>query len=784
MVAGRLELAAVVHLTATVDGKPVVLDLSAGLSIGRAGAPAAVVDAAFTVDGWGIDLGVGGGGTLPVHLDLQRPGAAPLRLFPAGAGLGSTVVDAATSLVPAALNALIDHRADAPSVTTTVAGLVHDVCGALGLLGSDHHVTTALLATYTSAADPGARLLAQLPALASTGLALLADALDAGHTLVSSVAVDDHTRRFDLGPALVRSAAAVHVTVDGGARPALVLACDVALGTVGRFAVEQLRIDADGIVVGVRGGPFELALGPVVLRPELALTVGTTSGTISRQVAVGLALDPAGASAVQVRWAIDGSAPTVWAIDPGDQRTDPVDVAVKLVGVAVSVATGLVADQLGTVVTDRATEALQGVLLTNGDLTVDPGFVADFTTPERLLDRLWRLAWNVANLTPGVSVTFGEVLTLALVSEPAGGTARRLGLRLDLDAGKTLVLFNGDPKVELVSHPDWITGNPPGGLSIFLLEGTQDGLDLVPGIEVAGLGLRFSGAAQPLVQLDALSIDAIEVNVFAEATTSGVGGGARLKLDGLAVAPAAKGGSNAVANNLLKDSGSSGQAARPSFSPSFALQKHSGDPGVGVTLRAGDPPGPWWLVIQRQLGPLYVERVGLDTAESGGSGHADQPAVHRVGVAVRPDRGRRRAVDQLARRRPARADQWAVDLKGLAVSADIAGAVLVGGLLKTESDGAIATSACSSAGSRRTGCRSSAGTPTTTGTRRSSSSARSTARSAGRRRSSSPASAAASASTVGWWCRPTCRGSASTRSSRRSTRTPSRRSTRWTGCAS
>ncbi len=286
-------------------------------------------------------------------------------------------------------------------------------------------------------------------------------------------------------------------------------------------------------------------------------------------------------------------------------------------------------------------------------------------------------------------MTFGDVLTLALVSEPAGGAARRLGLRLDLDAGKTLVLFNGDPKVELVSHPDWITGNPPGGLSIFLLEGTQDGLDLVPGIEVAGLGLRFSGAAQPLVQLDALSIDAIEVNVFAEATTSGVGGGARLKLDGLAVAPAAKGGSNAVANNLLKDSGSSGQAARPSFSPSFALQKHSGDPDVGVTLRAGDPPGPWWLVIQRQAGPLYVDRVGLDTAESGGS-------VTRISLLFTGSVslfGLTAAVDELSISwlggDLARADQWAVDLKGLAVSADIAGAVLVGGLLKTESDGAI-----------------------------------------------------------------------------------------------
>ena len=359
VIGGRLELAAVVHLMATVDGKQVVADLSAGLSIGRSGAPGAVVDAALTVDGWGVDLGVGGSGTPPVHLDLRRAGT-PLRLYPVGAGLGSTVVDTAVSLVPQALNALIDHRNDAPSTTTTVAGLVHDVCGALGLLDGNDHVTTELLATYTSAADPGARLLTQLPALASTGLGLLADALDPGHTLVSSVAVDSHTRRFDLGPGAVRLNTAVHVTVDGGARPALVLACDVALGSVGRFAVEQLRIDADGITVGLRGGPFVLDLGPVVLRPEMTLTVGTTSGTITRQVAVGLALDGAGTSAVQVRWAIDGSVPTVWSVDPSGDSDDPLAVATKLVGVAVSVATGLVADQLGTVVSDRGGRGAAG----------------------------------------------------------------------------------------------------------------------------------------------------------------------------------------------------------------------------------------------------------------------------------------------------------------------------------------------------------------------------------------------------------------------------------------
>jgi hypothetical protein len=39
---------------------------------------------------------------------------------------------------------------------------------------------------------------------------------------------------------------------------------------------------------------------------------------------------------------------------------------------------------------------------------------------------------------------------------------------------------------------------------------------------------------------------------------------------------------------------------------------------VSVSLRAGDPPGPWWIAIQRGFGPLYLERVGFDARLLGG----------------------------------------------------------------------------------------------------------------------------------------------------------------------
>ena len=103
-------------------------------------------------------------------------------------------------------------------------------------------------------------------------------------------------------------------------------------------------------------------------------------------------------------------------------------------------------------------------------------------------------------------------------------------------------------------------------------------------------------------------------------------------------------------------------------------------------------------------------------------------------------------------------DNWAVDLAGLAVSADMAGVSLAGGLLKQPAPAAASsTSACCSAASASTASPSTAATARAWTERPdssppSSSSARSTARSAGRRRSSSPASAAASASTAGWSC--------------------------------
>ena len=685
----RLELAALVTMTETIDGRPIVLDLTGGLSIGATGAPAAVVDARITVDGWGLDLGVGGTSDPPVRLDLVRPTPQdPIRLVPGGAGLGDALASGAQALIVLALNELLPHRAEATSLTQQVAQVAFEVCGALDLLVADK-VDGAKLSAYAAPPGPGAVLLGRLPAIAMTGLAALAGALDPAHTVVATSLVGQ-ARRFDLGHAVV-GVRPFHVTVDG-ADLAVSFGCDVPLGTVGRLVVEELRLESTGVQVSVQAGPFAFDVGPTTLRPLVIIRAGVATGSFTRLLGLGVAIDGAGTESVQVRWALDTSPPDLYAVTNTtvvSVADNPQLVAQRLIGVAISLASGILADALAPILPPRATTILQGVVFTTGT-QIDPDLAVDLLNPDALLARLRHLAWNCA--TSDLSVTIDGTVTIGLAAVPVSSAnpsgPQRIGVRLDIPSGKTLVLSNSDPKVELVSHADWITGQPPEGLSIFVLEGTENSLDVVPGVEVAGIGLRFSGAAKPIIDLGGLSIDAIEVNLYGEATRTGLGGGIRLKLDGMSIAPAAGGGTNAVANSLTKDIGKGSGSSRPTFGPSFAIQKHPGE-DVGVTLRAGDPPGPWWLVIQRQLGPLYVERIGLNTTESGGSVTSISllftGQVSLFGLAA--------AVDELSISwlggDPAQITSWAVDLRGLAVAADIAGVSLSGGLLKLVDGGEV-----------------------------------------------------------------------------------------------
>ncbi len=237
----------------------------------------------------------------------------------------------------------------------------------------------------------------------------------------------------------------------------------------------------------------------------------------------------------------------------------------------------------------------------------------------------------------------------------------------------------------------WITPNPAGDGGLFVgFLSTTPTLAFSPSLVVNGLGLRVGKATGPLLDTG-LSIDTVALHLYGGIDSTGLtGAGIQLQFQNLAVPMAGAGGNNPIAQGLMRDSGPT--PPRPAFSPALAVQQH-GSGGVSVSLTAGEPPGPWWLAIQRGFGPLYLEQVGLDVPTRDGQ-------IQSVGVLMDGSVsmfGLSCAVDDLQLRYnfnntsgaglldPA---NWAIDLAGLAVAADMAGVSIAGGLLKqTASDG-------------------------------------------------------------------------------------------------
>ena len=162
---GRLGVVAGLHLTETVDGAAVRVDVGAGLSVGPTGAPLPVVEATLTVDGWGLRLR-----SQPrFALELLRPApATAIELWPESPGIGSIISDVGTSLVPVALNALAAHRNDAgSSLVKDTGAAVYELGDALGDHGgrcreppihrrTDHGLR--VLADQAGRADPEPRV--------------------------------------------------------------------------------------------------------------------------------------------------------------------------------------------------------------------------------------------------------------------------------------------------------------------------------------------------------------------------------------------------------------------------------------------------------------------------------------------------------------------------------------------------------------------------------------------------------------------------------------------------
>ncbi|KPV48462.1 hypothetical protein SE17_37945, partial [Kouleothrix aurantiaca] len=258
---------------------------------------------------------------------------------------------------------------------------------------------------------------------------------------------------------------------------------------------------------------------------------------------------------------------------------------------------------------------LDGVLLKPGDATkLDPDLAGDIADPIRLLRRLGTLLGKLAD-APGAAIPIDGILLLR-IARRMDGTTPVYGVNIEID-GAWELNPNDDVVVSLEEDASWIaspTGPVPEGLTVEVLALPASGdPEPRPSLVVGGLGVRIARSSGPL--LDAgISIASVAAHVFGlltPGTTTTVAGGLHLGLAGLGVALAgASGGDNQVAQGIMGQGGPGDNAPAPKFSPALAVQKHPGEP-VRISLSAGPGSGPWWLTIQRQFGPVYLEQVGL-----------------------------------------------------------------------------------------------------------------------------------------------------------------------------
>lgn len=685
----RISVAAEIAIDAG-GGHTVTTHLLAGALIGLTAAPEPVAEIAVDVDGRGLSLDLDP--NLRISL-LRAAPAPPLPLYPEGPGLGQALEAVAESLLPAVLDEIASLGSGPAGIKKDVGLLVADVGDALQLRVAGSFDTGRIT---DFAANPAGVLLARLPALAASAVSSLTQALDPAGTLVRSTPGGPGVVTLAFG-----SAQSVSVTLDAaGGVPSIAVRAHWEIPDVGEVALEELRLSTAGVLVAARIGPIPVNVGPFSLRPLLVVRAGSAAGS-DRLVSLGLALDDAALESVELRWGLDAHPPTLTAVtrdlSGATLSANENDAALWLLSIAVSLASGIVIDGLGDILSPRVIRMLRGVVFAEGatEPAIDPNFVPDLLEPERLLGRAERLLWNVATDAEPLSLTIDGLVTIGIAHD-GDGTHEQLGINVSLPPHQRFTLADGDTKVELEVDASWLDPSVAPGLTIYAVSGVRTvgapdtyAFSLAPGVTVAGLGVRFTKASGPLLSLGPISLDGIALHLYGEATVSGVGGGVQLELAGLAFAPAAGGGGNAVANSIMSDAGESSPASRPAFSPAIAVQKHPTDTGLKISLRAGEPPGPWWIVVQRQLGPLYLERVGLDTAESAGR-------ITRITLLFdgRVEIfGLTAAVDQLSLSwlggDPLDIHQWAVDLQGLAVSADMSGVVLAGGMLKTTDNGVV-----------------------------------------------------------------------------------------------
>ncbi len=636
------------------------------LSVGPSGPPAFGLDAHIGLPGAAAGrraahLALSASG---VQLFLRPTSGSDISLVPF-AGLGALAAAA-----EAALPFLLDQLADIPG---TVGNLVGTAGDALALRsGNPKRFDGAALHAW--ALNPAGALTAAVPSIISTGLATVAPLLDAFVPAAVTVNATANTLTVAMsGVSLSWNPAAGTVALAGDG---------ISVPGIDRMSF-NLTLSAGGIdELGVTAGPAIIVAGDVTLRPFISVAAGNALAGGPR-IAIGMAVDSTHRFAA--RWLIAAGqldlVASDGAITSASDTSDPLRVALRLVEViadlaaAVAMAQQPVRDLLDLAVgATTVRNLLRGVLL--ADVDNPNALINGLFDPATILTRIHTLFGNIAGA--GMSITVDQ-LTIAFTK--VGGI---IGIQVGLTS--RFELLNSDIMLWLENDDSWIDGNPAGsgGLFVGFLPDTLP-LQFTPSLTVNGVGLRIGKSSGPLLDFG-ITLETIALHAYAEITAAGaVGGGVQLQFSNLAVSAAGAGGDNGIAQGIMSDTGPT--PPQPAFSPSLAIQKHGNNP-VSVTLRAGDGDGPWWMAIQRGFGPLYIEQIGFGATMPHGT-------VERISLLFDASVsmfGLTCAVDDLqityivANGDFFNLNNWAIDLGGLAVSANMAGVSIAGGLLKQTTD--------------------------------------------------------------------------------------------------
>ena len=621
------------------------------------------------IDTW-VGLAGASAGRSALHVSLNGGVAAFLRpdsgadlpLFPNPPGLGQ-LAQAVTQALPFVLDALAAETG--PGLAGQVGAVVRAFGDGLDLRNATPAFEGERLQAW--AADPAAAFFAALSATSPAAMESIADAirpvLPAGATATFAASTLTLTVKQ---LALAWQPSPLSITVSGAF---------TGLPQVSRIDV-SVTLDTAGLeALNVTIGPGDIDAGGVRLRPIVTIAAGDNPAG-GRRVELGLSGDAGATSGFAARWSLDS--PFVLVTLP-EGSSDSEEVALAILEAVLdlvasfAIDTQAVQDLLGNAVgTSTVREVLQGVVLDETDPTI---LDADLFNPDTLLDRILQLGVNFADTTPSIALDGG----LSIGARKDGND-----VKLTLDITGRAPVSSGDLVVSIEADSRWIAEQPPAGLALTLLDAGGGNIELAPGFECDGVGIRISRNSGPLLET-AVTLGSIAVHLFGKVEADGnLSGGAQLQLSDLAVAVAGAQGGNPVAQGIMNDANSGSTKLAPSFSPALAVQKHGSD-SMFISLSAGEGSGPWWLAIQKGFGPVYIEQVGFGVS-------ATQEELQSVSLLLDGRVslfGLTAAVDDLQLTYVVSPTAnvfdpafWSVDVAGFAINADMAGITLAGGLRK------------------------------------------------------------------------------------------------------